>query len=162
MRQNKSTSIEGDEQYLPDPDYFYWTIIRPAEEAAENRKAKRAARKAKRAMRPAEPNIGLEPHATTEMAESPTEEALIDAIETIIRATHHAYGWRHLGELGQQLRQRYPTPQWSDYSCKKLLDFLGKYPARFKIKWSAPAHKGASHVWVRIAYEPKVRKGSSK
>jgi len=84
---------------------------------------------------------------------------LLTLIETIIRSTHHAYGWRYLGELGQQLRQQYPTLHWSDYRCKKLIDFLQKYPALFKIKWSAPAHKGASHTWVRIAYEPKLKEG---
>jgi len=94
-----------------------------------------------------------------ESLEPLAEDVLVKIIENIIRSTHHAYGYRHLGELGQQLHSMYPALQWSDYGCKKLLDFLQKYPILFKIKWSTPAHHSASHIWVRIAYEPKLKEG---
>ncbi len=148
-----------DEALLLDSNDFYWTFIRPAEDAAEARTKRRAARRARQKARLAEPVTEPEPPVAAEATERPTEAALIATIERVIRSTHHAYGWRHLGELGQQIRQVYPALQWADYGCKKLLDFLQKYPALFKIKWSSPAHKGASHIWVRIAYEPKLKEG---
>jgi hypothetical protein len=148
---------EVDEALLLDSNWFYWNVIRPDEEAAEELRKKRAER---RAARKASQEAAAQPKPTPTVTEpAPDENGLLIAIDAIIRTTHHAYGYRHLGELGQQLRERYPDLDWSKYGCKKLIDFLQKYPEIFRIKWSAPAHKGAGHVWVRLAKEPKRKEG---
>jgi hypothetical protein len=86
-------------------------------------------------------------------------EDILAAIEQVIRATTKAYGYRHLADIGQHLRREYPDFRPADYGCKTLLRFVESYPELFKVKWSAPARKGASHVWVRLATEPKRKEG---
>jgi hypothetical protein len=87
------------------------------------------------------------------------EADILNAIEQVIRQTTKAYGYQHLSTIGMYLRQHYPAFNPVDYGCKKLLDLIQRYPERFRIKWSAPAHKGRSHVWVRLAAEPKRKEG---
>ena len=87
------------------------------------------------------------------------EGELIDEIERIVRQTKKAYGYQHLSAIGTGLRVRYPDFSPKQYGYKKLLDLIEAHPDRFKIKWSAPAHKGKSYVWVRLATEPKRKKG---
>lgn len=88
----------------------------------------------------------------------PVEEILA-VIEQVIRATTKAYGYRHLSDIGQHLRREYPDFHPADYGCKTLLQFVQSHPELFKVKWSAPSKKGASHVWVRLATEPKRKEG---
>lgn len=84
-----------------------------------------------------------------------SEDALLDEIEYSIRMTKKAYGYQHLSAIGSYLRTQYPDFSPANYGCKNLLKLIERYPERFRIKWSAPAHKGRSHVWVRLATEPK-------
>jgi len=90
-----------------------------------------------------------------------TEADLVNAIEEIIRKTKKAYGYQHLATIGSDLRNRYPGFSPKQYGYKKLLELIEAHPDRFMIKWSAPAHKGRSHVWVRLADEPKRKSGNS-
>ncbi|MBN1427096.1 MAG: OST-HTH/LOTUS domain-containing protein, partial [Anaerolineae bacterium] len=75
-----------------------------------------------------------------------TEQDVIVAIEAVVRATTKAYGWRHLGDIGSYLNQAFADFQPSRFGCKNLLQFIEKHPERFKVKWSAPSKKGASHL----------------
>lgn len=99
------------------------------------------------------------------MDESPQENNLIseaillDEIERIVRMTKKAYGYQHLSTIGTKLRDIYPDFNPILYGHKKLLNLIEDHPERFKIKWSAPAHKGRSHVWVRLSTEPKRKEG---
>jgi hypothetical protein len=146
-----------DEALLLDPDWFYWNVIRPGEKEAEERRQRRAARHAKQKAKAAHADVVEELPA--ELPAKPQDEReLIGVMRDIIETTHHANGWRHLGELGQQLRQRYSDLQWVDYECKRLIDFLQNHPEIFRIKWSAPARKGASAVWVRMMDYQKDKK----
>jgi hypothetical protein len=147
-----------DEALLLDPNFFYWNFIRPAEKEADELR-KRAARRARKKANAAE-NALTEETSADRPAKPQDEDELIRVMRDIIESTHHANGWRHLGELGQQLQARYTDLQWSDYECKKLMDFLQKYPATFRIKWSAPARKGASHMWIRMMDYQKDSKTS--
>ncbi len=70
-----------------------------------------------------------------------------------------AYGYQHLSTIGSILRESYSDFSPAHYGYKKLLDIIEVHPERFKIKWSAPAHKGRSHVWGRLASEPKRKEG---
>ncbi|MEQ8673794.1 MAG: DUF2695 domain-containing protein [Aggregatilineales bacterium] len=88
-----------------------------------------------------------------------SETDLLDEIERIVRLTKKAYGYQHLSTIGSTLRDCYPDYDPKHYGYKKLLDLIEAYPERFKIKWSAPAHKGRSHVWVRLSTEPKRKEG---
>lgn len=85
--------------------------------------------------------------------------SILDAIEQIIRMTKKAYGYQHLSTIGSHIRTHVPSFDPTAYGCKNLLQFIERYPERFKVKWSAPAHKGRSHVWVRLATEPKRKEG---
>jgi hypothetical protein len=87
------------------------------------------------------------------------ESELLDVIEQVIRMTKKAYGYQHLSAIGSYLRAHYPDFSPASYGCKNLLQLIERYPERFRIKWSAPAHKGRSHVWVRLATEPKRKEG---
>jgi hypothetical protein len=94
----------------------------------------------------------------------PSETDLLDGIERIVRMTRKSYGYQHLGVIGSALRAQYPDFTPTAYGCKTLLQFIEKHPERFKVKWSAPAHKGRSQVWVRAtrgctATEPKRKEG---
>jgi len=88
-----------------------------------------------------------------------SESSILDAIEQIIRMTKKAYGYQHLSTIGSHLRTHAPSFDPTAYGCKNLLQFIERYPERFKVKGSAPAHKGHSHVWVRLATEPKRKEG---
>lgn len=88
-----------------------------------------------------------------------SESKLLDEIESIVRMTTKAYGYQHLSTIGNKLRETYPSFSPTHYGYKKLLNLIEAHPERFKIKWSAPAHKGRSHVWVRLATEPKRKEG---
>jgi hypothetical protein len=55
--------------------------------------------------------------------------------------------------IGQFLHRSFADFEPSKFGCKKLLDLIEKHPERFKVKWSAPAKKGASQVWVRMVGE---------
>ena len=90
---------------------------------------------------------------------APTEAEVLDAIEQSVRATTKAYGYQHLGMIGAHLKAQWSAFIPSDYGCKTLLQLIERYPERFKVKWSAPAHKGRSHVWIRLAAEPKRKEG---
>lgn len=90
---------------------------------------------------------------------SPTEAEVLDAIEQSVRRTTKAYGYQHLSTIATDLREHFGGFEPSDYGCKTLLQLFERYPERFKVKWSAPAHKGRSHVWVRMAAEPKHKEG---
>ena len=89
----------------------------------------------------------------------PTEAEVLDAIERSVRMTTKAYGYQHLGMIGTHLKAQWNAFTPSDYGCKTLLQLIERYPERFKVKWSAPAHKGRSHVWIRLAAEPKRKEG---
>lgn len=88
-----------------------------------------------------------------------SEATLLDAIEGIARMTKKAYGYQHLSTIGSVLRERFPDYSPMHYGYKKLLDLIEAHPERFIIKHSAPAHKGKSHIWVRLATEPKRKEG---
>lgn len=88
-----------------------------------------------------------------------SEEDVLDAIEAVVRATTKSYGYRHLSDIASYLRLAFADFQPARYGCKKLLHFIEKHPERFKVKWSAPAHKGRSHVWVRLSTEPRRKEG---
>lgn len=88
-----------------------------------------------------------------------SESELLDVIEQVIRMTKKAYGYQHLSAIGGYLRAHYPDFSPAGYGCKNLLQLVESYPERFRIKWSAPAHKGRSHVWVRLANYPKRKEG---
>lgn len=98
---------------------------------------------------------------TTERADDNgmSESTLLDEIERSIRMTKKAYGYQHLSAIGSYLRTQHPDFSPANYGCKNLLQLIERYPERFRIKWSAPAHKGRSHVWVRLATEPKRKEG---
>jgi hypothetical protein len=98
---------------------------------------------------------------TTEQANDSkvSEAALLDEIERSIRMTKKAYGYQHLSAIGSYLRTHHPDFSPANYGCKNLLQLIERYPERFRIKWSAPAHKGRSHIWVRLATEPKRKEG---
>ncbi|MBK8027666.1 MAG: OST-HTH/LOTUS domain-containing protein [Chloroflexi bacterium] len=83
----------------------------------------------------------------------------MDAIEHSVRMTTKAYGYQHLGMIGTHLKAQWRSFTPSDYGCKTLLELIERYPERIKVKWSAPAHKGRSHVWIRLAAEPKRKDG---
>lgn len=102
-----------------------------------------------------------ESEKTTESAIRPelSEETLLDEIESCIRMTKKAYGYQHLSTIGSYLRTHHPDFSPADYGCKNLRQLIERYPKRFRVKWSAPDHKGRSHVWVRLATEPKCRDG---
>jgi len=68
-------------------------------------------------------------------------------------------GYQHVGMIGAHLKAQWSTFTPSDYGCKTLLELIERYPERFTVKWSAPAHKGRSHVWIRLAAEPKRKEG---
>ncbi len=93
------------------------------------------------------------------MEASEYEKIILDIIEKVIRATTKSYGYQHLSMIGSYLRKHYPDFTPSDYGCRNLLQFIERHPERFKVKWSAPAHRGASHVWVRLSTEPKRKEG---
>ena len=151
--QKKSPMNADQEQVDPmqvlDPDDFYWTVLRPMEEAATEKRKRRRAQRAFKQHEKAAPDLARNENPVLPLKPG-SEQALIQLISDIICTTHHANGWRHLGELGQALRQHYAAIDWSDYGSKKLLNFLEKHAQTFQIKWSAPRHKGASHVWVRL------------
>jgi len=88
-----------------------------------------------------------------------TESDLLDVIEQIVRMTKKAYGYQHLSTIGSHLRTHHPDFSPTHYGYKNLLQLIERYPERFKVKWSAPAHKGHSHIWVRLATEPKRKEG---
>jgi hypothetical protein len=87
------------------------------------------------------------------------ETDILDVIEQIVRMTKKAYGYQHLSTIGSYLHTHYPDFSPANYGCKNLLQLIERYPERFKVKWSAPAHKGRSHVWIRLATEPKRKEG---
>lgn len=89
----------------------------------------------------------------------PTEADVLDAIEQSVRMTTKAYGYQHLGVIGTHLKAKWSTFNPSHYGCKTLLQLIERYPERFKVNGSAPAHKGRSHVWIRLAAEPKRKAG---
>ena len=97
------------------------------------------------------------------MTESPSENThsqvpeseLLDTIEQIVRTTKRAYGYQHLSTIGSGLRERYPDFDPRHYGYKKLVDLIDACPERFKLKWQSPARKSGSHIWVRLAAEPK-------
>ncbi|MBL8166368.1 MAG: DUF2695 domain-containing protein [Anaerolineae bacterium] len=91
----------------------------------------------------------------------PSEAEVLDAIEQSVRRTTKAYGYQHLSTIGTHLRAQFSVFSPSDYGCKTLLQLIERHPDRFKVKWSAPAHKGRSHVWIRLAGEPKRKEGYS-
>jgi hypothetical protein len=99
-----------------------------------------------------------DPINTSSELPHPVEDVLA-AIEQVIRSTTKAYGYRHLSDIGQYLRREYPDFHPADYGCKTLLRFVESFPELFTVKWSAPAQKGASHIWVRMATEPKRKDG---
>jgi len=88
-----------------------------------------------------------------------SESTLLDEIEHSIRMTKKENGYQHLSAIGSYLRTQHPDFSPANYGCKNLLHLIERYPERFRIKWSAPAHKGRSHVWVRLATEPKRKEG---
>jgi hypothetical protein len=88
-----------------------------------------------------------------------SETDLLDIIEQVVRMTKKAYGYQHLSTIGSYLHTNYPDFSPAHYGCKNLLQLIERYPERFKVKWSAPAHKGRSHVWIRLATEPKLKEG---
>lgn len=92
-------------------------------------------------------------------SDSPTETEVLDAIEHSVRMTTKAYGYQHVGMIGTHLKAQWSPFTPSDYGCKTLLELIERYPERFTVKWSAPAHKGRSHVWIRLAAEPKRKEG---
>ena len=149
---------EWDENQLLDPNYFYWNVIRPAEEEAEERREHRRQRKERQKAKALEKSQNPPPVVFEDL---PEEAQMVKVIDAMIRTTHHSYGYRHLGELGQMLREKYADLDWTRYGCKTLREFLEKYPAIFRIKQSAPAHPGKSSTWVRLAYEPKRKEGYS-
>ena len=76
-----------------------------------------------------------------------SEATLLNEIERIIRITKKAYGYQHLSTIGTQLRDIYPEEfNPMSYGYKKLLNLID-------------AHKGRSHVWVRLSTEPKRKEG---
>jgi len=153
---------EWDENQLLDPNYFYWNVIRPAEEEAEERRERRERRRQRKARQKAKAlEKAQNPPVAVVFEELPEEAQMVKVIDAMIRTTHHSYGYRHLGELGQMLRGKYADLDWTRYGCKKLREFLEKYPAIFRIKQSAPAHPGKSSTWVRLACEPKRKEGYS-
>jgi len=153
---------EWDENQLLDPNYFYWNVIRPAEEEAEERRERRERRRQRKARQKAKAlEKAQNPPVAVVFEELPEEAQMVKVIDAMIRTTHHSYGYRHLGELGQMLREKYADLDWTRYGCKTLREFLEKYPAIFRIKQSAPAHPGKSSTWVRLAYEPKRKEGYS-
>jgi hypothetical protein len=84
----------------------------------------------------------------------PLEEAdLLDAIEAVVRMTDKAYGYQHLATIGSYLHTTYPGFAPKQYGAKKLLDIVERYPERFRVK------RSGSHVWVRLAAEPKRKEG---
>src|SRR5262245_60588119 len=87
------------------------------------------------------------------------EKMILDMIEKVVRTTKKSYGYQHLSVIGNYLRQHYPDFTPAAFGCKTLFQFIEKHPERFKVKWSAPAHKGASHVWIRLSTEPKRKEG---
>jgi len=89
------------------------------------------------------------------------EFAILDAVEQSIRQTTKSYGYQHLATIGEYLRNQFPGFDPAHYGCEKVLNLIERYPDRFKVKWSAPLHKGRSHVWVRLAAEPKTKYGYS-
>jgi hypothetical protein len=99
------------------------------------------------------------PNEPTPNATAYPEADILNAIEQVIRHTPKAYSYQHLATIGTYLRQNFPAFNPTDYGCKKLLDLIVRYPERFRIKWSTPAHKGRSHVWVRLTAEPKWKEG---
>jgi hypothetical protein len=105
--------------------------------------------------RPKSPQPAIPP----EPVQNHSEADVLDAIEKVIRATTKAYGWRHLGDIGSYLHKAFADFNPAAYGCKGLLQLIEKHPERFKVKWSAPSKKGASHVWVRLAAEPKRKEG---
>jgi hypothetical protein len=127
-----------------------YELIEPP--SKQRRKKPRPQKKSKRP-KPPQPEIPPEP------IEDYSEADVLDAIEAVIRATTKAYGWRHLGDIGNYLHKTFADFNPADYGCKGLLKFIEKHPERFKVKWSAPSKKGASHVWVRLATEPKRKEG---
>ncbi len=90
------------------------------------------------------------------------EKMILDVIEKVVRATKKAYGYQHLSVIGSYVRQHYPDFTPAAFGCKTLLQLIEKHPERFKVKWSAPAHKGASHVWIRLSTEPKRKEGYAR
>jgi hypothetical protein len=96
------------------------------------------------------------------MEETDFEKTILDVIEKVVRATKKAYGYQHLSVIGNHLRRHNPDFTPAAFGCKTLLQFIEKHPERFKVKWSAPAHKGASHVWIRLSIEPKREEGYAR
>jgi hypothetical protein len=119
-------------------------------------------KKRKQAQPPKRNRRAEQPQPPPEPVREYAEEDILAAIETVIRATTKAYGWRHLGDIGQYLHRANADFEPATFGSKNLLQFIEKHPERFKVKWSAPSHKGASHVWVRLAAEPKRKEGYSK
>ena len=70
------------------------------------------------------------------------EDAILDAVEQCIRQTTKSYGYRHLATIGDYLRNQFPGFDPAHYGCEKVLSLIERYPDRFKVKWSAPAHNG--------------------
>ncbi|MBN1429361.1 MAG: OST-HTH/LOTUS domain-containing protein [Anaerolineae bacterium] len=128
-------------------------LIEPPGKSRKNRQKKR-----KDPTPPPRPK-SVQPPLPDEPLVDYTEQDVIVAIEAVIRTTTKAYGWRHLGDIGDYLHQAFADFQPSCCGCKNLLQFIEKHPERFKVKWSAPSKKGASHVWVRLSTEPKRKEG---
>jgi hypothetical protein len=116
-------------------------------------------KKSKQTQPPKRNREAKQPQPPPEPVRDYTEDEVLAAIETVIRATTKAYGWRHLGDIGQYLHKAFADFDPATLGCKSLLQLIEKHPNRFKVKWSAPSHKGASHVWVRLATEPKRKEG---
>jgi hypothetical protein len=89
----------------------------------------------------------------------PSEAEVLNAIEQSVRRTTKAYGYQHLSTIASHLREQFGVFDPSQYGCKTLLQLIERHQDRFKVKWSAPAHKGRSHVWIRLAAEPKRKEG---
>src|SRR5688572_30381646 len=102
---------EWDEGHLFDPDEFYWTVLRPEEEEAEARRERRRQRKARQKAKALEKAQNPPPSVVLENL--PEEAQMVKVIDAMIRTTHHSYGYRHLGELGQMLRGKYADLDWT-------------------------------------------------
>lgn len=100
------------------------------------------------------PDLPLSPPSS-----HPTEAEVLDAIEQSVRKTTKAYGYQHLSTIAAHVREQFNVFDPSDYGCKTLFQLIERYPDRFTVKWSAPAHKGRSHVWIRLAAEQKRKEG---
>jgi hypothetical protein len=104
-------------------------------------------------------NVPVPEQPTPEALPSPSETEVLDAIEHSVRTTTQAEGYQPLSTIGSHLKAQWNASTPSDYGCKTLLQLIERYPERFNVKGSVPAHQGRSHVWIRLAAEPKRKEG---